>query len=50
MHAIPGIWSDEQTNAWEEITDAVHAPTPSIFLQLWAPGCAARPEHLHVHR
>ncbi|KAH6893939.1 hypothetical protein BKA70DRAFT_1117602, partial [Coprinopsis sp. MPI-PUGE-AT-0042] len=50
LYAIPGIWSDKQTNAWEEITDPVNVTKSSIFLRLWAPGRAARPEHLHVHR
>ncbi|KAH6907137.1 hypothetical protein BKA70DRAFT_1105120, partial [Coprinopsis sp. MPI-PUGE-AT-0042] len=50
LYAIPGIWSDEQTNAWEEITDAIHSTKSCIFLQVWAPGRAAMPEHLHVHR
>ncbi|KAH6893962.1 NADH:flavin oxidoreductase/NADH oxidase [Coprinopsis sp. MPI-PUGE-AT-0042] len=49
MHAVPGIWSDEQISAWKEITDAVHAKKSFIFLQLWALGRAARPAHLHGH-
>ncbi|KAH6907104.1 NADH:flavin oxidoreductase/NADH oxidase [Coprinopsis sp. MPI-PUGE-AT-0042] len=47
MHNVPGIWSEEQIIAWKEITGAVHARKSSIFLQLWALGRAARPEHLH---
>ncbi|KAH6888263.1 NADH:flavin oxidoreductase/NADH oxidase [Coprinopsis sp. MPI-PUGE-AT-0042] len=49
MHAVPGIWSDEQIRSWKEITDAVHANKSFIFVQLWALGRAARPEHLHGH-
>lgn len=35
---VPGIWSDEQTAAWKEIVDAVHAKGSYIYLQLWALG------------
>ncbi|PBK86334.1 FMN-linked oxidoreductase [Armillaria gallica] len=38
---IPGIWSQEQIDAWKEITDAVHAKGSFIFAQLWAQGRAA---------
>ncbi|KAI5827754.1 FMN-linked oxidoreductase, partial [Schizophyllum commune Tattone D] len=40
IHA-PGIWSDEQISKWKEVTDAVHAKGPFIFLQLWALGRTA---------
>ncbi|KAH9044851.1 FMN-linked oxidoreductase [Lactarius hengduanensis] len=43
---IPGIWSDKQIAAWKSVTDAVHANTSSIFLQLWALGRTANPEIL----
>ncbi|KAI0779323.1 NADH:flavin oxidoreductase/NADH oxidase [Fomes fomentarius] len=43
----PGIWNDEQVAAWKKVTDAVHAKGSYIYLQLWALGRAARPEHLH---
>ncbi|KAH6907110.1 NADH:flavin oxidoreductase/NADH oxidase [Coprinopsis sp. MPI-PUGE-AT-0042] len=49
MPSVPGIWSDEQINAWKEITGAVHAKKSFIFLQLWALGRAARSEYLHGH-
>ena len=42
----PGIWSDEQIEAWKEITDAVHAKRSFIYLQLWALGRTADPEVL----
>ncbi|KAG6918062.1 hypothetical protein DXG01_016718 [Tephrocybe rancida] len=30
----PGIWTEEQTRAWKEITDAVHANGSYIYVQL----------------
>jgi 2,4-dienoyl-CoA reductase-like NADH-dependent reductase (Old Yellow Enzyme family) len=42
----PGIWSDEQIQAWKEITDQVHSKGSFIFLQLWANGRAADAEVL----
>ncbi|KAK0455479.1 FMN-linked oxidoreductase [Desarmillaria tabescens] len=38
MAHIPGIWNQEQTDAWREITDGVHAKGLFIFCQLWALG------------
>ncbi|SJL17669.1 related to NADPH2 dehydrogenase chain OYE2 [Armillaria ostoyae] len=38
---IPGIWTQEQIDAWKEITDAVHAKGSFIFCQLWGQGRAA---------
>ncbi|KAK0499112.1 hypothetical protein EDD18DRAFT_62765 [Armillaria luteobubalina] len=43
---IPGIWSQEQIDAWKEITDAVHAKGSFIFCQLWGQGRAAHAAHL----
>ncbi|KAJ7364122.1 NADH:flavin oxidoreductase/NADH oxidase [Mycena albidolilacea] len=43
---VPGIYSPEQIAAWKQITDAVHAKGSFIFLQLWALGRTAYPEHL----
>ncbi|KAJ7903446.1 NADH:flavin oxidoreductase/NADH oxidase [Mycena olivaceomarginata] len=43
---VPGIYSAEQIAAWKQITDAVHAKGSFIFLQLWALGRTAYPEHL----
>ncbi|HHM5294178.1 TPA: alkene reductase, partial [Pseudomonas aeruginosa] len=34
----PGIYTDEQTRAWREVTDAVHANGGKIFAQLWHVG------------
>lgn len=38
----PGIWTDEQAEAWKQVVDAVHEhqDTP-IFLQLWHTGRAS---------
>jgi N-ethylmaleimide reductase len=37
----PGIYSDEQTEAWKKVVDAVHANGTPIFLQLWHCGRAS---------
>jgi hypothetical protein len=39
----PGIWSDEQTEGWKPIVDAVHAKGGTIFLQLWHVGRISDP-------
>lgn len=41
MENVPGIYNQEQIEAWKAITDAVHAKGGLIFLQLWALGRAA---------
>jgi len=38
----PGIWSDEQVEAWKPVTDAVHAAGGLIVTQLWHLGRLAR--------
>ncbi|PBK85284.1 FMN-linked oxidoreductase [Armillaria gallica] len=38
---IPGLWTQEQLDAWKEVTDAVHAKGSFIFAQLWAIGRTA---------
>ncbi|KAK7472020.1 hypothetical protein VKT23_000129 [Stygiomarasmius scandens] len=35
---VPGLWSEEQVNAWKKITDAVHEEGAYIFPQLWHVG------------
>ncbi|EWZ52456.1 uncharacterized protein FOBCDRAFT_122482 [Fusarium oxysporum Fo47] len=40
----PGIWNQEQVNAWKEITDEVHRKGSFIFIQLFAMGRAATVE------
>ena len=34
----PGLWTDEQTEAWRGVTEAVHAEDGVIFAQLWHAG------------
>ncbi|KAF4832287.1 Chanoclavine-I aldehyde reductase fgaOx3 [Colletotrichum tropicale] len=41
---VPGIWNQEQIDAWEKVTKAVHKKGSFIFLQLWALGRVAVPE------
>ena len=47
--ATPGIYSPEQTAAWKEIVEAVHAKGGSIVAQLWHVGrishSSLHPEH-----
>jgi 2,4-dienoyl-CoA reductase-like NADH-dependent reductase (Old Yellow Enzyme family) len=42
----PGIWSDEQTEAWKAVPDAVHKAGGRIFLQLWHMGRLVHPDFL----
>jgi N-ethylmaleimide reductase len=44
--ATPGIYSPEQTAAWKEIVDAVHAKGGAIVAQLWHVG---RISHSSLH-
>lgn len=37
----PGIYTDEMTDAWREVVNAVHAAGGVIFLQLWHTGRAS---------
>ncbi|MGD1922132.1 MAG: alkene reductase [Pleurocapsa sp.] len=37
----PGIYTPEQTEAWKQTVDAVHAQGSKIFLQLWHTGRAS---------
>lgn len=37
----PGIYSNEQAEAWKQVVDAVHAKGTPIFLQLWHCGRAS---------
>jgi 2,4-dienoyl-CoA reductase-like NADH-dependent reductase (Old Yellow Enzyme family) len=43
----PGIWSDEQTEGWRLVTDAVHKEGGRMFLQLWHVGRISDPIYLH---
>jgi len=35
---VPGLWSDEQVEAWKPVVDAVHAKGALFFCQLWHTG------------
>jgi N-ethylmaleimide reductase len=39
----PGIWSDDQVEGWQEVTNAVHDKGGRIFLQLWHVGRISHP-------
>jgi 2,4-dienoyl-CoA reductase-like NADH-dependent reductase (Old Yellow Enzyme family) len=43
----PGIWSDEQTEGWRQVTKAVHGKGVRIFLQLWHVGRISDPIFLN---
>ena len=45
--ATPGIWSDEQTEGWKKIVDAVHAAGGRMVLQLWHVGRISDPLFLN---
>ncbi|QXB45137.1 alkene reductase [Acinetobacter seifertii] len=42
----PGLWSQEQAQAWNKIIDAVHAQGSKIVVQLWHVGRISDPELL----
>ncbi|WP_203140961.1 alkene reductase [Marinobacter mangrovi] len=39
----PGIYSDAQVAGWKRVTDAVHAKSGKIFLQIWHGGRSCHP-------
>ena len=41
---VPGIYSQEQVQAWRAVTDAVHAEGGHIFVQLWHVGRISHPD------
>lgn len=43
---VPGIWNQEQIEAWKEVTEAVHEKGSFIYLQLWGLGRVANPQVL----
>lgn len=43
----PGLWSNEQAQAWHAITQAVHAQNSKIVAQLWHVGRISDPELLN---
>ena len=44
--SAPGIWSDEQTEAWKATTKAVHEEGGLIVMQLWHMGRIVHPVFL----
>jgi 2,4-dienoyl-CoA reductase-like NADH-dependent reductase (Old Yellow Enzyme family) len=46
----PGIWSDEQVQGWQRVTQAVHAAGGRILIQLWHVGRISDPEFLGGER
>ena len=44
---VAGIWSEEQTEAWKQITASVHVHGGRIFQQLWHVGRISDPMFLH---
>ena len=43
---VPGIWNEDQIQAWKQVSDCVHSKGSFIFLQLWATGRSAQPERI----
>ncbi|MFC6268089.1 alkene reductase [Frigoriflavimonas asaccharolytica] len=41
---VPGIYTDEQTESWKKITNAVHEKGGKIFAQLWHVGRISHPD------
>ncbi|WP_408589231.1 alkene reductase [Novosphingobium sp.] len=44
--SAPGIWTDEQVEAWKPVTEAVHQAGGRIVLQLWHMGRIVHPYFL----
>lgn len=44
--AAPGIWNNEQVEAWKPVTEAVHKAGGRIVLQLWHMGRLVHPDFL----
>jgi 2,4-dienoyl-CoA reductase-like NADH-dependent reductase (Old Yellow Enzyme family) len=44
---VPGIWNQQQTEAWKPIIAAVHKAGGRIFAQLWHVGRISDPSFLH---
>jgi N-ethylmaleimide reductase len=40
----PGLWTDEQVEAWKPVTEAVHQAGGKIVTQIWHMGRLARPD------
>ncbi|UAL12676.1 alkene reductase [Caulobacter segnis] len=44
---VPGIWSQDQTEGWKQVTKAVHDKGGRIFMQIWHVGRISDPSHLN---
>lgn len=44
--AAPGVWTDDQVEAWKPVTEAVHEAGGRIVLQLWHMGRLVHPDFL----
>ena len=44
---VPGIWSEQQIEAWKPVTASVHAHGGRIFQQIWHVGRISDPLFLH---
>jgi len=44
---VPGLWSQQQTEAWKPITEAVHRAGGHIYSQIWHVGRISDPEFLN---
>lgn len=47
---VPGLWSQQQVEAWKPVTAAVHAAGGRIFSQIWHVGRISDPAFLHGER
>jgi 2,4-dienoyl-CoA reductase-like NADH-dependent reductase (Old Yellow Enzyme family) len=43
---VPGIWSQEQVEAWKPVTESVHRAGGRIFAQIWHVGRISDPQFL----
>ena len=43
---VPGIWNEDQIQAWKQVSNSVHSKGSFIFLQLWATGRSGQPERI----
>src|SRR5260370_277709 len=44
---VPGLWPQQQTEAWKPITAAVHKAVSHIYSQIWHAGRISDPEFLN---
>ncbi|KAK6463111.1 NAPDH dehydrogenase [Scheffersomyces coipomensis] len=43
---VPGIWNEQQAQAWKKVNDSIHEAGSFVSLQLWALGRAGNPKLL----